>query len=42
MLGALLSHEQLSASDTIYLLSALAAFHGFPELAKFIEAQEWS
>ncbi len=42
MLGGLLSREQRSESETIYLLSALAAFHGFPDLARYIEAQEWS
>lgn len=42
MLGDLLSLEQSSEPDAIYLLSALAAFHGFPDLARYIEAQEWS
>ena len=42
MLGELLSHEQDSDSDVIYLLSALAAFHDCRDLARTIEAQEWS
>ena len=42
MLGELLSHEQDSDSDVVYLLSALAAFHHCRELARSIEAQEWN
>jgi len=42
MLGELLSHEQDSDSDVVYMLSALAAFHNCTNLACCIEAQEWS
>jgi hypothetical protein len=42
MLGELLSHEQDSDSDVVYMLSALAAFHNCTDLAHFIEGQEWS
>jgi hypothetical protein len=42
MLGQMLSEQQSSGSDTIYLFSALAAFHGYPRLARSIEAPEWS
>jgi len=42
MLGELMSHEQDSDSDVVYLISALAAFHNCTDLARFIESQEWS
>ena len=42
MLGELLSHEQPSVPDLVYLLSGLGVFHHCRELARYIEAQEWS